>query len=56
MIVACHAPRDVKTLVDPVLVDLGIVLQHVTTPVQANVMKNAPIYVEAIVARHVADV
>lgn len=45
-----------KTLVDPVLVDLGIVLQHVTTPVQANVMKNAPIYVEAIVAQHVADV
>ena len=36
--------------------DLGIVLQHVTTPVQANVMKNAPIYVEAIVVQHVADV
>ena len=36
--------------------DLEIVLQHVMTHVRADVMKNAPIYVEAIVARHVADV
>ena len=56
LIAQVPAVDHVKTLVDPVLVDLGIVLQHVTTPVQANVMKNAPIYVEAIVAQHVADV
>ena len=45
-----------QTVVDPVLVDLEIVLQHVMIPVQANAMKNAPIYVEAIVVQHVADV
>lgn len=32
------------------------VLQHAMIRVQADVMKNAPIYVEAIVVQHVADV
>ena len=36
--------------------DLEIVLQHVMTHVQADVMKNAPIYVEAIVVQHVVGV
>lgn len=36
--------------------DLEIVLQHVMTHVRADVMKNAPIYVEAIVVQHVVGV
>ena len=36
--------------------DLEIVLQHVMTHVRADAMKNAPIYVEAIVVQHVVGV